>query len=156
MKVNLFIAAAFCFLSCVGKNQVSNSSNENHLDSLSSRQDTTINKCVSLVETVLNLPDLIRFSKLDLVKEEHSKIFVAVDGCGKIPPIAQNGKMLDVLGTDSVDVDLPVYLFQKFEIHGDSAYVLVLFTYTNATAIGSLKFDNSHWVPDKNFLIGVR
>jgi hypothetical protein len=153
MKRNFFIVAAFFFLGCVGKGQVSTESQS--IDSLTNRQDATP-RCVSLIETVLNLPDLIRFSKLDLVKEKHDKIFVAVDGCEGIPPIKQNGKALGILKIDSVDTDLPVYLFQKLEIHGDSAYVLVLFTYTNATAIGNLKFDNGNWVPEKNFLIGVR
>lgn len=117
-------------------------------------------KKIKLVETVLNLPGVIRFSKIEFIRKKYGKVYILLEYTGKndtLPIIMQSGKPLHVLhSADSITEDTPCYIFEKMEILGDSAYIRMKFDITGAMAFGSLKYTDRQWVPDKEFLAGVR
>src|SRR3970040_1992414 len=91
-------------------------------------------KKVQLVETVLNLPDVIRFSKLEFIRKKYGKVYIFIgdnEGADSTPPIMQNGHSLSVLSSlDSITDTKPCYVFDKIEIRGDTASVRMRFDIT--------------------------
>lgn len=117
-------------------------------------------KKVELIETVLNLPDVIRFSKLEFIRKKYGKIYIFLkddEGMDSVSPIMQKGQLLNVLiNSDSITDNKPCYVFDKIELQGDSAYVRMTFDITGAIAFGNLNYIDEHWVPDDEFMVGVR
>jgi hypothetical protein len=114
-----------------------------------------------LVETVLNLPGVIKFSKADYIQEKYGNIsiYFSQDSiANSIPPIFQNGNPLElVYNLDTVDVaEKPCYVFTKISISNNDAYLYMTFDITGAIAYGNLKYIDGKWSPDKEFIVGVR
>lgn len=58
---------------------------------------------------------------------------------------------------DSIDTSKePCYVFVKIEIGHDSAYVHMVLDLTNTLVFGKLYHDQGQWIPDPNFLAGIR
>ncbi|UII34894.1 hypothetical protein LVD17_13865 [Fulvivirga ulvae] len=114
-----------------------------------------------LIETVLNNPDLIRYSRLKNVKKVFAVILIDFnsdyDDC-KLPPYIQGGDTLEIKSEkDSVNtMNIPIYEFKEVNIVGDSAYIYVEFDISGAIAYGSLSRLKGDWVPDSAFIMGVR
>lgn len=121
-------------------------------------------KCIQkkkLVETVLNYPDVIRYSKTQIVRKKFNTIYISFyenDLKCSSPTFIQRGDTLIFRKTnDSINtVKMPVYEFKALDILDDSAYVYFEFDITGAVAYGSLKKINEQWVPGSIFVIGVR
>lgn len=113
------------------------------------------------METILNHPEFIKYSRLQNVKKVFDTIYIVFSKntfkC-ILPPYVQQGDTLKVVyNNDSLDtVETPVYELTEMEIKDDSAYVLLKFDISGAIAYGNLKYINEQWVPDSNFVIGVR
>ena len=123
--------------------------------------DSLCLKKKKLVETVLNYPDVIKYSRLKNVRKAFDTIFIIFNdddiNC-ILPPYIQQGDTLRVTyKNDSINtIEKPFYEFEKMGISGDSAYVYLEFDISGALAYGNLKQTNGQWIPDDNFIIGVR
>jgi hypothetical protein len=88
------------------------------------------------------------------------KIYILLEDAERkdnLPDIIQRGKPLRIVhSADSITEDIPCYIFDKIEVQGDSAYIRVTFDITGTIALGNLNYINGHWVPDKEFKVGVR
>ncbi|HEY5746009.1 MAG TPA: hypothetical protein VIU12_08040 [Chryseolinea sp.] len=113
------------------------------------------------IETVLNMPDLIKFSKMAFVRERHKTVYLFI----KPDPlthsnalILQNDIPLSIVHSiDSLNTEeTPCYVVKELSISGDEADILVLFDYTGAMAYGKLLYMKNKWVPDPEFIVGVR
>lgn len=160
MRILLFGIVLLNLLACFNqKNKASKQTTAT--DSIPVKVHSQLNaKKIELIETVLNLPDVIRFSKLEFIRKKYDEVYILLEGIedtGSIPSIRQSGKSLAVVySMDSIIQNKPCYVFDKIEIQGDSAYVRMTFDITGAIAFGNLKYTGRHWVPDKNFMVGVR
>ncbi len=133
-------------------------------DTLSS--DTVIVSAAKeqLIETILNNADLIRFSKMNLVRKEFDTLYLFIGGSDVYEDakmnIQQQGysiKMLkDLDGFNSSE--RPCYVFKKLVISedGKSADIFLTFDLTGAIAIGQLVYKNDKWVTAKDFFIGTQ
>lgn len=124
-------------------------------------QDSFCLKKNMLIDTVLNHPDVIRFSKLQAVRKAYDTIYINFikDDINCIKhPYLQKGDTLKVIYTsDSINTrKAPIYEFSKIDIQGDSAYVVLEFDITGALAFGSFKQISGKWLPDSNFVVGFR
>lgn len=159
MKLYLSAVIVFGIIGCF--NIKSNKEDKDLINDLKSDSILIANKKVQLIETVLNLPDVINVSKLKLIRKEYNKVFILLkDSEFKDikPSIIQDGYQLIVLNSlDSLDTTKqPCYIFTKMEIKDDTAYVQMIFDITGALAFGKLNYTEGHWIPDKAFTIGVR
>jgi len=121
----------------------------------------TDRKKIQLVETVLNLPDVIKFSKLEITRKKHGDIYILLkddEFKDDVPTIIQQGHQLSVLRSlNSIDAsDKPCYVFTRMELKGDTAYVQMIFDTTGLLVFGKLNYIGDHWVPDRDFKVGVR
>ncbi|HEX5170896.1 MAG TPA: hypothetical protein VFW11_17095 [Cyclobacteriaceae bacterium] len=115
---------------------------------------------IQLVENIMNLPDVIRFSKLEFIRKRYGKIYVLIkddEGVNNVSPIMQNGHWLNALSSsDSVADTKPCYVFDKIELRDNAAHVRMAFDITGAFVIGNLNYIDERWVPDDEFMVGVR
>ena len=114
-----------------------------------------------LIETVLNLPDVIRFCKVDLIQKKYgaAAIYFEQDSIARdISSIFQNGNSLRLVQSmDTIDSEEePCYVFSKIVIDNNDAYVYMTFDITGAIAYGNLKWIDGQWLPTQEFLVGVR
>lgn len=114
-----------------------------------------------IVETVLNLPSVIKFSKADFIQKKYGpiSIYFSQDSVAKsISSIYQNGYSLKLVqSVDTIDTaEEPCYVFSKITIDNNEAYVYMTFDITGALAYGKMKYIEGKWLPDKEFLVGVR
>ncbi len=158
MKIFLIIILGFN----IGCFKINTSDYREYPKDLGKTQDISLSdkKKAQLIETVLNLPSVIKFSKLKLIQEKYNNVYIILkrsDFNDSIPPIMQNGNRLMVLNSlDSLNTEeVPCYLF-KMDIKNDTAFVNLFFGITGALAYGNLNYIKGHWVPDKNFVVGVR
>jgi hypothetical protein len=115
-------------------------------------------KLAELVQTVLNLPAVVKYSKLDLIRREYQKVYVSFDSAALKPDtsiIYQKGLPLEVIKLKQ-DFEGPCYVFEKIVIHENTAYVSLYFKVTGFISSGKLTYANGKWIPDKNFTIGYR
>ncbi|QHT67618.1 diacylglycerol kinase family protein [Rhodocytophaga rosea] len=141
--------------------------NEQHVnDSINSRSDSAVTRDNSissdfkkkqLIETVLNIPDVIRFAKFENLKNKYGSIFIYID---QLPsedihfPIIQAGYSLQVLNTNPTP-DKPCYIFKIIDYTENAAKVLVTLDMTGLMASGQLIYIDGRWIPDKNFIVGA-
>ena len=130
-------------------------------DSLISHSNPIEAKTKQLVETILNLPAVIKFSKTEFIQEKYGpiSIYFDQDTIGRnISTIFQRGRSLQLLHRlDSINSEVrPCYVFTKITINHDEAYAYMTFDITGAIAYGNLKYIDGNWLPDKDFVIGVR
>jgi len=117
--------------------------------------DSILNK---LVQTILNLPGIVKYSKAEFIQKKYDKVFVRFDQQGATfsdSVIFQNGYSLKVI-KDTVSSDKPCYVFKEIDIHGNHAYVQLHFNITGFICRGTLYYVEGKWVPDKTFQIGYR
>ena len=125
------------------------------------KQDSSLDrKKVQLIETVLNLPGVVRFSKVKFFRMDNKKIYILLkenEFEDDISSIIQDGQQISVLHSlDSLNTEeFPCYRF-KMELKGDKAFVNLFFEVTGAIAYGNLNYTDGHWVPDEKFIVGVR
>lgn len=161
MRITLFLAVILSLFACFKENSRSDKAVRVDEDSTSSTQahSDLDEKKLALIETVLNMPDVIRFSKIDLVRKKYGPIYIFIDHVEMkdVTSIVQNGNPLRVLHSlGSVTEGRPCYVFDRIQIYDDSARVRMKFDITGAIAFGKLKYTGQEWVPDKEFLVGVR
>lgn len=160
IKSALFVALLIIVHSC--SSQDSDATDGNTAETTIARKDEGITPAeVQLIEVILNMPDLIRFSRLDAIGNQHGSIKVFVPKYAQqdtIIRVQQNGQDLELYSeTDSLDLaSKPWYVFEELEIHGDSAYVRVSLDISGAIAFGSLHRANGRWIADSDFRVGVR
>jgi hypothetical protein len=89
-------------------------------------------KTKQLVEAILNLPSVIRFSKTDLIQKKYDTISIyfkrgAVDE--NIFPIFQKGESIRLIRSlDAIKTDeRPCYVFTEITVNNDEAYVYMVF-----------------------------
>lgn len=111
-----------------------------------------------LVQTILNLPGVVKYSKVEFIREEYDEIFVRFD-----PPSPTFGDSVILQKTfslkvikDVVSPNKPCYVFKKIDIQGNNAYVLLHFDITGFICRGTLNYVEGKWMPDKTFKIGYR
>lgn len=161
MRTGLFLAAViFIFWGCIqnhNREKQSESTAEAFLG-----PDTLCMKKKELVETILNYPDFIRYSRLRNVRKAFDTIYIIFDrddlNC-ILPPYVQQGDTLKVIyKSDSVDtIKEPIYEIKKNDIVSDTtAYIHIEFDVSGAIAYGNLKQIDGQWIPDSDFVIGVR
>jgi hypothetical protein len=112
---------------------------------------------IDVAEVVLNLPDVMRFSKLTLM-EEYGKLsvfFVADSLQFSKSIIRQNGRVVEILQSREAG-GRPCYVFKKITIRDKTAEVLMYFDITGLIAFGKLEFMNGKWIPATDFRVGVR
>jgi hypothetical protein len=121
--------------------------------------DSMDRKKAALIESVLNLPEVIKFSKIKLIKEKRQHVYILLKGdefSGPVPRLAQDGYPLTILhSTDSLTSDEPYYRF-SMQVKDNTAYVNLFFEITGAVASGNLTYRDGRWTPDKDFRTGVR
>jgi hypothetical protein len=130
-------------------------------DSLITNSASRNAKTKQLVETILNLPTVVKFSKADFIQEKYGTIsiyFMQDTIAANISSILQKGRPLKLQHhLDSINAEeRPCYVFKKINIKNDEAYVYMVLDITGAIAYGNLKYIDENWLPDKDFLIGVR
>ena len=158
-KFLFFTIVVFIFLSCIQNKE--KAKEDESITTASLEPDPLCLKKKKLVETVLNFPDVIRYSRLRNVRKAFDSIFIIFNeddlNC-ILPPYVQQEVTLEVMyKNDSINtVEKPFYEVEKINITGDSAYIHLEFDISGAIAYGSLKQINDQWVPDSNFVIGVR
>jgi hypothetical protein len=157
MKIYFYVILIVGINSCeTGKSKQRETSNVDQV-----REDSLVNKKkVLLIESVLNLPTVLVFSKVRLYKERREKIYILLqedEFKGYTPSIIQDGQQLGILHSlDSTQAEtLPCYRF-KMDLSGDKASVSLFQETTGAIAYGDLNYINGHWVPDEKFTVGVR
>ena len=134
----------------------------NHRDSASENVPSNLQneRKIELIETILNMPAVMRFSKLEFIRKEYDEISILAKDyeiIDKGPSIRQNGQSLNVLSSaDSIPDNKPCYVFDKLELHGNAAYVRMTFDITGAIAYGQLNYIDGRWIPDGDFTVGVR
>jgi hypothetical protein len=119
---------------------------------------TVDSKLVELVQTVLNLPSVVRLSKSEFIQKKYDKVFVFFEenGLETVDSIIyQNGFAIEVTHARK-PLDVPCYVFKKINIKEDTAYILLYFDITGFTCYGNLNFIDGKWIPDKDFKIGYR
>ena len=143
-------------------NQRSNSDNQLPIDLSAAKVHSNLldEKKISLIETVLNMPDVVRFSKLEFIRKKYGKIYILLkdeESMDDAPPIMQNGQLLSVLNSpDSIADNKACYVFENIELGDDAASVRMTFDITGAIAFGNLNYIDEHWVSDDEFMVGVR
>lgn len=150
----------FIFLTKCGK------PHENGSELTASESPTTDSVVIDLtakqiVETVLNLPAVIKFSKADFIQKKYGtiSIYFRQDSVAEsISSIYQNGYSLKLVqSVDTIDtVEEPCFVFSKITIGNSEAYVYMTFDITGAIAYGKMKYVDGKWSPDKEFIVGVR
>lgn len=121
----------------------------------------TYQKRIQLIETVLNLPRVIKLSKFEIIKKARPSIYILLkeNAFPGIPPIIkQNGYELTVLRSlDTLDTSTqPCYVFSKMELNGDVATIQMLYDITGLWVNGKLHYVEGEWVPDEELQIFVR
>lgn len=161
----IFLVLLFALLSsCVGaSSKESEATNHVTSDSIAMSDSSVMDARDSLrlrqrhlAEAVLNLTDFKRFSKITGIRSKYGIVSICFPNQTMFDSttiIFQDSVRLKII--DKPTDDKPCYVFDKFNISGDSAYVHVIMTITNAVAFGSLKYTKSEWVPSNDFLIGV-
>ena len=114
-----------------------------------------------IVETVLNLPAVIKFSKADFIQKKYGaiSIYFSQDSVAEsVSSIYQNGHPVKLVQSiDTIDTsEKPCFVFSKITISNNEAYVYMTFDITGAIAYGRMKYVDGKWSPDKEFLVGVR
>jgi hypothetical protein len=157
----LFFTIGFLvFLSCIQKRD-KKELNEIAITGDLTRADTLCLEKKKLVETVLNLPDVVRYSRLRNVRKAFDTIYIIFNNddidCVLTPYIQQGDTLKVINETDSINtIENPVYELIKINIIGNSAYVHLEFDISGAIAFGSLTRLYEEWVPDSTFVTGVR
>jgi hypothetical protein len=133
---------------------------EKSILNLASEQDSIAMdlKLAELLQQVLDLPFVVRYSKIDLIRGEHEEVYISFDENvlkTNSLSINQNGYGLKVINHNEI-YDKPCYLFKTIEIRDSTAYVSLDFDITGFTCAGNLNFVNGKWVPDKDFRVGYR
>lgn len=111
-----------------------------------------------LVQTILNLPGVVKYSKAEFIYKEYGEVFVRFDPLGSTfsdSVIFQRAYSLKVV-KDTIPSDKPCYVFEKIDIHGNNAYVLLHFNITGFICRGALNYVDGKWIPDKTFQLGYR
>ena len=162
MKTHLIAVIVINLLGCL--NIKTKEINKLSSDSTMDRKVDSIlidRKKIQLIENILNLPDVIKFSKLEFIRKKYHSIFIVLKGNefrGSRPRIIQNGYELGVLhSSDSLHTTgQPCYVFTRLEVKGDTAYVQMILDITGTLVFGKLIYSGDRWVPDREFVIGVR
>lgn len=118
-------------------------------------------KTKQLVETILNLPGVLKFSKVDLIQKTYDTIYIHFTQNATVKssfPISVKGKQLTLLhNLGSIKTEeKPCYIFTEIKIKNNDAYAYMIFDITGAIAYGNLKYTNGKWLPVKEFVTGVR
>jgi hypothetical protein len=114
-------------------------------------------RAIEIAEVVLNLPDVMRFSKLSLM-EKYGKlsVFFVNDSLQFSKSIIrQKGRPLEILPSRDM-AGRPCYVFKEINIRNKTAEVLMYFDITGLMASGMLEYINGKWVPATDFRVGVR
>jgi len=124
--------------------------------------DTTIlldEKVILLLEHTLNLPSVIEFSRVELIRKKYHSIYGRVYGFQLAKDslkINQQGmsviflKALDSVSTGKV----PCFVFSELVVKGDTAEVRLSFPTTGFLAFGKMYYKQGRWYPTKKFLAG--
>jgi hypothetical protein len=121
--------------------------------------DSVDQKKIDLVETVLNLPKVIKFSKVEQLRNNHKTIYIYFDRneFKSIPMIVQEGRRLTVLKKlDSLNNEKVACYRFRIKLNHTTAVVQLSMEVTGAIAYGNLNYIDGHWEPDKNFVVGVK
>jgi hypothetical protein len=157
MKIFLVVVLVANIIGCFNVK-----SNDNSKILAEATKDSTLTdkKKIQLIETILNLPAVIKFSKFEIIRRNQIEIHLLLkpDEFDSIPNITQNGYRLSILHRiDSLKMsEQPCYVFPKMEIKGDTANVQMVLDITGLITNGKLYYVNGKWVPDKKFVVGVR
>lgn len=114
---------------------------------------------LNLINTVLNHPLVVDYSKIELIQSKFNTIYI-INNLG----LQENSLVLikDIkltLLNEKTKIDLevnPCYFFESFEIKNDKAYVLMFFDVTGVFVEGNFILNNNVWIPSDNFRVGVR
>jgi hypothetical protein len=157
MKIFLVVVLVANIVGCFN---VKSKGNSTILAEATKDSALTDKKKIQLIETILNLPEVIKFSKFEIIRRNQIEIHVLLkpDEFDSIPNITQNGYRLSILHRiDSLKMsEQPCYIFPKMEIKGDTADVQMIFDKTGLLAYGKLYYVKDKWELDKKFVVGVR
>lgn len=161
MKTCLCIVLIFNLIGCSNHKSNPNNLSPSQVTPIKAQSNSLDKKKIQLIETVLNLPGVIKFSKLEYIRRKYGNVYILIEGNkdkDSISSIVQNGRSLSILRSlDSLRAsDHPCYVFEKIDVRNDSAYVRMVFDITGAMAFGNLNYVDGHWVPDPEFIVGVR
>lgn len=114
---------------------------------------------IGLVTDILNLPSVIKFSRVEAVRKQYGRIYGRVYGFNleqdSVEIQQQSNKVFFVQALDSVSAGkVPCYVFNKIIILKDTAEVQLTFPMTGFLAFGKMYFKNGHWHPTKEFRAG--
>ena len=159
MKMCLYLILVFNIDGCSNFKSTSDEAPKDLISNVKG-DSSLIDKKVKLIETVLNLPGVIKFSKIKFIGEKFDSVFILLKDSefkDNTPSIVQDGYRLSVLhNLGSLDTtEQPCYIF-NMEFKGDTASVQMTFDITGAIAVGKLNYIKGHWVPDSEFKVGVR
>lgn len=116
-----------------------------------------------LIQTVLNIPDFQRVSKLPTLKKLQ-KVFIAIenesDRSSKGIEYSLNIGDIELIVIDSVEgidlINTPCYEFHILSYSKGHAEIWVKMDRTGAYAEGELDFLDGKWVPDNKFKISKK
>ena len=160
MRVALYLVIIFGLFACLKENSGSDKAVSAASATFTAEVHPRLHeKEVALIEAILNMPDVIRFSKIDLIRKKYHTVYILLDhpDMKDITSITQRGHSLHVLQNhDAVTEGRPCYVFDRIEIYNDSARVRMKFDITGAIAFGKSRDTNQKWVPEEEFPVGVR
>jgi hypothetical protein len=162
MRKFLIFPLLFCSIGCfsISCSDMKNSKNlivETPIDSTL----ITSQKKIQLIETILNLPGVIKLSKFETIKKARPNIYILLKENlfpDPVPIITQNGYQLTVLRSlGSLDTSTqPVYVFTRMEVKENAATVQMLYDITGLWVNGRLNYVEGKWIPDEELMVVVR
>jgi diacylglycerol kinase len=153
----LLVMLGACSQSKVQEQQTIDSTHSQNHAAVSKVDSTaTDSKKKQLVETILNMPDVIRFAKFETVKKQYGSIFIYFE-----PASADiNFKVIQaghpILVVNNIIPEKPCYVFKIIDYNESAAKVMLTLDMTGLIVFGQLMYTDGRWVPDKNFRVGVR
>lgn len=157
MKIGIFIICILAFVAC------SNVKKKEDVKNLSSKnteiQSTIDRKKIALIEAVVNLPDVLKYSKVKDARKKNIKFYLFEDELSKSSNsvITQYGDTLAILEFNKKNEisKVPTYHFEEVKIDNGNASVKMFFN-NGLFAVGQLSYQNGNWKPNNDFRIGFR
>ena len=162
MKTFLIFPLLFCSIGCFSISCSDTKNNKNVI--VETPIDSTLitsRKKIQLIETILNLPGVIKLSKFEIIKKARPNIYILLKENlfpDTVPIIKQNGYQLTVLKSlDSLDTSTqPCYIFTRMELEENIATIQMQYDITGLWVNGELNYVEGKWIPDEKLRVAVR
>lgn len=125
------------------------------------KEVSEVTKEEKLLTTILNLPKVLKFSKISLIEQHFSSIELIIEKENNYSfsnNLKQGNLHIKIVQNKSLiqTKKEPCYVIEKLEFNDDMVNVLIFLDLTGLVIDGQFSFIKGEWVPDENLIIGVR